>query len=259
MIRVIDVTHQFGGKPVLQNVSLEVRAGEILTLIGPNGMGKSTLLNVIAGTLDPLSGVVEIDGKRRRSSVEAENAIRAISVFLPTDPWLPSTMTIRQWLWAVGELWSVPPLRALEHIGQLLTLFDLPDDGDVNIARLSTGQKSKVAIAAVLLTDAKVLVLDEPFGGGLDPAGVLAVARVLKSLSRDQGRTIVIASPVPDVVDELSDRVAIVRDGQIGAIGTIAELQALAGVSTMSELYGKLVRPDLESYITGYLEKRRPG
>lgn len=254
VIRVVDIFHQYSGKPVLQGVSLEVNRGEILGLLGPNGMGKSTLLAVIAGVLDPIDGYVEIDGKRRRVDVDTELAIRRQCVYLPTEPWVPAGLTIREWLWSVGELYDVPKRRRLDHISRLVRLLDLPDDGDRMVQRLSTGQKSKTAIAAALVTDAPVLLLDEPFGGGLDPAGMLALSRVLAFLAHERGRTIVIATPVPDVVEHLADRVAIVRDGVIGAVGRLDELRSFSEADNTAAMYGKLVRPDVEDQIQAYLD-----
>jgi ABC-type multidrug transport system ATPase subunit len=254
MIRVVDVFHQYSGRPVLQGVSLEVREGEILALLGPNGMGKSTLLAVMAGVLDPIDGYTEINGLRRRVDVETELKIRRQCVYLPTEPWIPAGLTIREWLWSVGELWSVPKRRRLDHIGQLVRLLDLPDDGDRMVHRLSTGQRSKAAIAGTLVTEAPILLLDEPFGGGLDPAGMLALSRVLTFLAHERGRTVVIASPVPDVVEGIADRVAIVRDGVIGAIGRLDELHSFSETSSTAAMYGRLVRPDVEEQIQAYLK-----
>ena len=253
MIRVVDIFHQYSGKPVLQGVSLEVREGEILALLGPNGMGKSTLLAVMAGVLDPIDGYTEINGLRRRVDVETELKIRRQCVYLPTDPWVPAGLTIREWLWSVGELWSVPKRRRLDHIGQLVRLLDLPDDGDRMVHRLSTGQRSKAAIAGMLMSDAPVMLLDEPFGGGLDPAGMLALSRVLTFLAHERGRTVVIASPVPDVVEGIANRVAIVRDGVIGAVGKLDELRGFSEADSTAAMYGRLVRPDVEDQIRNYL------
>lgn len=258
IIRVVDIFHQYSGRPVLQGVNLDVEPREILALLGPNGMGKSTLLATIAGVLDPISGHVEINGLQRRSSIDTELQIRKQCAFLPAEPWIPAGLSIREWLWNVGELYDVPRRRLIQHIGRLVNLFELPDDGDRMVHRLSTGQKSKTAIAGALVTDAPILLLDEPFGGGLDPAGMLALSRVLKFLSKERGRTIVLATPVPEVVEGLADRIAIVRDGVIGAIGRLDELHQFAGSADAASMYGRLVRPDVEeqiqSYVRGYDE-----
>src|SRR5438445_4548941 len=89
MMTVIEVTHHYGVKPVLRNVSLHVKRGELLALMGPNGMGKSTLLAVMAGLLVPYRGHVEVNGMRRRRAVEEEEAIRKLVAYLPAEVWVP--------------------------------------------------------------------------------------------------------------------------------------------------------------------------
>lgn len=119
MIEVINVTHHYGVRPVLRNVSLHVDKGEVVALMGPNGMGKTTLLGVIAGALWPIEGTVRIDGKVRRSSPENELAIRRQVVYLPAEPWLPSTRTGREWLLAVGRLYGIGEQRLMDHVPRL--------------------------------------------------------------------------------------------------------------------------------------------
>src|SRR5262249_1863320 len=89
MIRVENVTHHYGVRPVLKDVSLEIKTGEVVVVVGPNGMGKTTLLGVLAGVLWPHSGFVEFDGVKRRESVEGERALRKQIFYLPDHTWLP--------------------------------------------------------------------------------------------------------------------------------------------------------------------------
>ena len=95
MIELIDVTQHYGVRPVLRGISLRIERGEVITILGPNGMGKSTLLGVIAGVLSPQYGTVLIDGLKRRGSEEEELAIRKLAVYLPDQPWLPATQSAR--------------------------------------------------------------------------------------------------------------------------------------------------------------------
>ena len=102
MIRVCHLTQHYGVRPVLVDVSLEIPTGELVTVLGPNGMGKSTLLAAMAGILSPQEGYVEFDGVRRRSSPDGELAIRRKVAYLPDKPWLPATKTGREFLMGVG-------------------------------------------------------------------------------------------------------------------------------------------------------------
>src|SRR5258708_56802 len=102
MITVIQVTHHYGVRPGPRGGRLHGRRGGLVTLMGPNGMGKSTLLGVMAGLLAPYAGFVEVDGKRRRRTPEEEAAIRKQVAYLPAEPWVPASVTGREWLLALG-------------------------------------------------------------------------------------------------------------------------------------------------------------
>ncbi len=166
MISLEDVTQHYGVRPVLRGISLRIERGEIVVILGPNGMGKSTLLGVMAGLLSPQRGSVTIEGKKRRGSEEDELAIRKMTVFLPDQAWLPLGSTGRDFLLAVGRLYDVDEQRLIEHVDSLLELFDLSRKGDSPIWQLSAGQKKKVALCSALVTECPVMLLDEPFSGG---------------------------------------------------------------------------------------------
>ncbi|MCE5231646.1 ABC transporter ATP-binding protein [bacterium] len=257
MIRVVDVVQHYGIRPVLRGVNLEVKGGELLALMGPNGMGKSTLLSVMAGALWPQRGYVEIGGMRRRSSEENELAIRKKVAYLPADPWLPTGHTGREFLLAVGRLYGVDELRLMEHIDRLLELFDLTAKGDSPIGSYSTGQTKKIALASVFVTEAPILLLDEPFSGGLDPAGIIALKSLLQRLSQGDDMTFVIAVPVPEIVEELADRIAIIADGQIKACDTVAGLRQQTGCSgSLQDVLEKLLSPATREHIDNYFKTR---
>lgn len=253
MIEVVHVTHHYGIRPVLKDISLQADRGEILALMGPNGMGKSTLLAVIAGALWPVIGRVKIDGKWRRATPEDELAIRRQVVYLPAEPWLPKDRTGREWLLAVGRLYSIPETRLMDHVPRLLSLFDLETKGDEPIIAYSTGQKKKIALAGAIVTEAPVMLLDEPFAGGLDPSGILALKRIFQKHREDRDATVIMATPVPELVEDIADRIAIIRDGELIACDTLAGLQRQSGKSgSLAEVYDSLVNMGSNSKIDQY-------
>jgi ABC-2 type transport system ATP-binding protein len=257
MINVVNVTHHYGIKPVLRNVSLQVAAGEVVALMGPNGMGKSTLMSVIAGALWPIKGRVEINGIVRRSSPENELAIRKQIVYLPADPWLPHLSTPREWLLAVGRLYEIEDDHLMDHVDRLLSLFNLTTQADTRIGACSTGQRKKVALCAALVSEAPIMLLDEPFAGGLDPSGILALKRVLHHLAQRDDVTIVMATPIPELVEELADRIAIIRDGQIVICDTLEGLRRAAGsTARLDEIYEQLVSPNTAANIDRYFAEQ---
>ena len=224
MIRVTSITQHYGVKPVLRDVDLSIKPGELVGILGPNGMGKTTLLCAMAGVLKPQKGHVEIDGRRRRSSIDAERDIRRKVVFLPDHPWLPRNRTGREFLLSVGRLYEIDENRLIDHVERLLRLFELDRLADSPIRTHSAGQQKKVAICAALVTEVPILLLDEPFSGGLDPSGILALKRVLKRLTDDDG-TIVMSTPVPELVEELADRLIVLREGMVAFDGTLDQMR----------------------------------
>jgi ABC-type multidrug transport system ATPase subunit len=255
MIRVVDVTHHYGVRPVLRRVNLEVQAGELVAVLGPNGMGKTTLLGIIAGGLWPLKGYVEIDGRRRRAAMEEELAIRHRLAYLPDHPWLPGSRTGREFLVAVGRLYDIDDDRLMDHIDRLLRVFDLKQEGDWPIRSFSNGQQKKIAICATLVSEAPVLILDEPFSGGLDPSGILALKRILQHLTADRKVTVVMSTPVAELVEELARRIVILRDGQVAAFDTADGLRRQTGCSgTVAEVLERLVHPQTADNLRQYFE-----
>jgi ABC-type multidrug transport system ATPase subunit len=255
MIRLENVVQHYGVRPVLTGIDLEISDGELVGLLGPNGMGKTTLLSVMAGVLMPQKGSVQIAGLERRSSEENELAIRRKTVYLPDHPWLPKNRTGREFLIAVGELYDVETERLLDHAERLLTLFDLNEQGDWPIRSYSNGQKKKIALCSALVTDASLMIFDEPFAGGLDPSGILALKRVLTRLVRDRRQTVVISAPVPELVEEVADRVVIVHHGEIVAFDRLDQLRKQADCEgSLADVYQKLVHPESLDNIEAYFD-----
>lgn len=253
MIELTDVWQYYSSKVVLRGVSLSVASGEVVVLMGPNGMGKSTILSVMAGLVSPMSGHVKIDGKQRRSSVEDELAIRRKTFHLPAQPKLPSGLTGREWIVGIGRAWGVPDMRLFEHVDRLISIFAMEDVIDSTPSSCSTGQRQKIALAGMLASEAKVLLLDEPFSGGLDPLGISAIRRIIEHMAHQGEHTIVIATPVPELVQDFADRVAIVVDGTIIACDSPRELQRQTATDRLDLAYEKLVRPGDRSAVDAYI------
>jgi len=253
VIELHDVTQHYGVRPVLRGINLRIERGELVVLLGPNGMGKSTLLGVMAGVLAPQRGWVMIDGRLRRGSVEDELAIRKQTVYLPDQPWLPGNLTGREFLLAVGRLYDVEDLRLMAHAEHLLDLFNLSEMADTPLRTYSAGQKKKAALCSALVTEVPVLLLDEPFSGGLDPAGLLALKRIFQRHARSKELTIVLTSPVPELVEEIATRIIILHHGEVLAFDTLDGLQRLTGCrGTLGDVLERLVYPDTSEKLDQY-------
>ncbi len=258
MIKVVDVSHHYGVKPVLSHISFELSEGELVVLMGPNGVGKSTLLNIVAGLTSPARGYVEINGLRRRSSEEAELQIRREIAYLADQPWLPEFKTGREWLMAVGQVYDHEAERLMDHMPRLLELFQLSEKGDAPIRTYSNGQKKKLAICGALITEAPILVLDEPFTGGLDTGALLALGRVLKHLVERKDTTILMALQIGEMVEPLPARIAVLEGARLKACDTLEGLRAKTGCSgSLSEVFEKLVHPHTLEQIESYFNRPR--
>jgi ABC-2 type transport system ATP-binding protein len=256
MIRVDNVTHHYGIRPVLKNVSLEIKTSEVVVVVGPNGMGKTTLLGVLAGVLWPSVGHVEFDGVKRRDAVDSERELRRRIMYLPDRAWLSKLRTGREFILAVGRLYGVDDLRLFDHADRLLRLFDLSMQGDQSIGSYSAGQLKKISLCGALIVETPYLLLDEPFSGGLDPSGILALKRVLQGLAARDDVTIVMTTPVPELVEELADRIAIIRDGELVAFDSVEGLRRQTGVDgPLAEVLQRLLNPEVLANIDYYFER----
>ena len=256
MIKVKNVSHHYGIRPILKDVSLEVGAGELTCVMGPNGMGKTTLLGIVAGILNQVKGTVEIDGLQRGCTPEEDLEIRRKTAFLPDHPWLPRMRTGREFLLAVGRVYEVGKNRLKDHVERLLRLFNLEKKANSAILSYSNGQKKKLALASVMATDSPVLILDEPFSGGLDPSGILALKKVLKWMTETEKKTVIMATPVPEIVEDLAHRIAILRHGEIAAFDTPEGLRKLTGCEgSLKEVLEHPIHPqtfqNIEQYFAG--------
>ena len=256
MIRLSGITQHYGVRPVLESLDLEVSGAGITAIVGPNGMGKTTLLSVMAGVLSPQYGTVEINGLLRRSTPEDELEVRRQAVFLPDRPWLPKHRTGREFLLSVGALYSIDTERLFDHIDRLLQLFNLTKEGDWPIRSYSNGQQKKLALAATLVTEAHILLLDEPFGGGLDPAGILALKHVLRRRTSEQDYCVVLTAPAPELLEDFADQFIVLREGRIVAHDSIDGLRRQAGLGgPLSDVLAALISPEtlenVEDYFAG--------
>lgn len=255
LVSLSKVTQHYGIRPVLKDVNLRFSPHRLTAIVGPNGMGKSTLLKVIAGLLSPQEGYVEIDGLRRRRSVEEELACRRRVAYLPDHPWVPLHASGREFILELARLYDVELEFAIEHAQRALEAFQLTREADWAISSYSNGQKKKVAIAAVLAARTPILLLDELFGGGLDPAGIVALRMVLRHLVEQERRTIIMTAPAADLVDGLADEFVVLHDGAVLAHDTLEGLrQRTSCHGSLTEVLSRLMHPQLGEQVLSYLE-----
>lgn len=223
MIKLDHLTKHFGRIAAVDDLSLEVRGGEIMAFLGPNGAGKTTTLRMIGGLLEPTGGRIEVKGHDlARSPLE----VKRIMGFIPDRPYLYEKLTAREFLVFSGGLYGVPPDRGASRGKELLHLFGLTDWSDELIESFSHGMKQRLVMASALLHEPEVLVIDEPMVG-LDPRGTRMLKNLFRGL-RDRGVTLLLSTHTLSVAEEICDRVAIIHKGRLVSVGTVEDLRVLS-------------------------------
>jgi len=239
MIKLTNLTKDYGSFTAVKSINLEVKAGEVFGFLGPNGAGKTTTIKMMAGLLQPTGGSVEIGGfDVQKDPLRA----KSITGFIPDRPYLYEKLTAGEFMRFVAELYTLTGPEA--RIRDLLELFGLTDWAGELVENFSHGMKQRLVMASSLLHEPKVLVVDEPMVG-LDPRG----ARLVKDLFKDlaaKGVTIFMSTHTLEIVEAMCTRVAIINKGEIIAGGSVGELGRLARMenSRLEPIFLKLTGGD---------------
>jgi ABC-2 type transport system ATP-binding protein len=216
-LTVDSLRRTYGSFAAVDDLTFEVRPGEIVGLIGPNGAGKTTTLRTLAGILKPTSGKVEIDGHDiAAAAIEAKRRL----AFMPDEPHLFEYLTVTEHLRLIGRLYSVPDID--QRAGVLLGELELAGKENALPGQLSRGMRQKVVIACGLVRDATTLLFDEPLTG-LDPLGIRRMRTTIVARARS-GAAILLSSHLLHLVEEVCTRVIIMDRGKKIADGTVTEL-----------------------------------
>ncbi|MHA1944246.1 MAG: ABC transporter ATP-binding protein [Candidatus Thorarchaeota archaeon] len=235
-----------GGKiKAVNDLTLEVYEKETFGLLGPNGAGKTTVARLLNGIIKPTSGTATV---KEFDILEQENDVKRITGMLAESPGLYDKLSAYEFLEFMGALYDVPEGILKERINDLLKLFGLHDRRDHLIEGYSSGMKQKLLIAAALIHDPPILFLDEPTST-LDPRAFHMVKELIQELADTAGKTIFMCSHLLPVVEELCDRIGIINNGRLIAVGTINEIIARSGKGTLEEAFialtGGLVNGEL--------------
>lgn len=214
MITISNLTKKYGDKYALNDISFEVKKGEILGFLGPNGAGKSTTMNIITGYISATGGTVTVDGYDiANDPIEVKKRIG----YLPEIPPVYPDMTVRAYLDFVCELKKVKKSEKSEHIYKVLETVRIKDVEKRKIGNLSKGYRQRVGLAGALIGEPEVLILDEPTVG-LDPKQTAEVRNVIKQLGKE--RTVIFSSHILSEVSAVCDRVIIINNGRLVAEDT---------------------------------------
>ncbi|MFH2069439.1 MAG: ABC transporter ATP-binding protein [Candidatus Omnitrophota bacterium] len=218
----------------LDNLSLEIKEGEIFGLLGPNGSGKTTALKLILGLLFPTSGQIEILG-RNYQEIEVRNDIG----YLPENPYYYRYLTGPEILTFYGRIFGMTKETIEEKKEKLLKLVGLYDKQHLSLKHFSKGMLERIGLAVAMLNDPKFLILDEPTTG-LDPIGSRETRNLLLDLQA-AGKTILLSSHYLSEIEKVSSRVGILHRGKLLALGTISELMTQRKAENIEDLFIKVI------------------
>ncbi|MGI6711749.1 MAG: ABC transporter ATP-binding protein [Bacillota bacterium] len=224
LIKTKKLTKKYGSVPVVRDLNLEVKSGEILGFLGPNGAGKTTTIKMLTGLLEPSAGEVFICGYDiKKYPVQA----KGLMAYVPDQPKLYNKLSAREFLHLIAALYRVPKGIIKERSEQLLAMFNLEGRADELLEGYSHGMRQKVILAGALIHQPRVILLDEPTVG-LDPASARLLKDVLQEMAR-QGAAVLVSTHILEIAERMCHRVAILKDGELIAQGSPEELRRKVG------------------------------
>ncbi len=234
----------------VDNLNLQVYEGETFGLLGPNGAGKTTAVRLLNCIIEPTGGIARVNGL---NILTQKDEVKRITGMLAESPGLYDKLSSYEFLEFIGNLYDVSDSILGDRVDELLRLFGLQDRKDHLIEGYSSGMKQKLLLAAALIHDPPIVFLDEPTSG-LDPGAAHMVKELIRGLSDDAGKTVFLCSHILPIVEELCDRIGIINQGRLIAVGTVDEIKAQAGKETLEDAFISLTGLSMESELLAWRE-----
>lgn len=229
------LTKRYGRTKAVDNLSFEIRPGEIVGFLGPNGAGKTTTMNVLLGFIPPNGGSASLFGIDVRQPIARQRI-----GYLPEMTYYYKFLTAEELLRFYAKIFKIPPAETDRRVTNLLKLVELETAGKRLIKTYSKGMQQRVGLAQALINNPDLLILDEPTSG-LDPLGRMKVREIIQRL-KNEGKTVFFSSHEMGEVETVCDRVAIIHQGQLKAVGPVSDI--------VGQRYGNLEKAFLD--IIGY-------
>lgn len=253
MLEAVNLTKYYAALPAIRNVSFTLAPGTILGLLGPNGSGKSTTVSILTGLLEPSGGCVRVGGVDIREDL---TAFKRRLGYVPEEAHLYTYLTGPEYLRLVGRLRALSEAALTRKIGTFMEVFGLAEDAHAPMSAFSKGMRQKILIAAALLHDPEIVVLDEP-NSGLDVTSSLVLRALVQALAAE-GRMVVYCSHVLEIVEQVATDVLILHDGRIAAHGSVAELRGMLSLPSLEQVFRRLVvQSDLDAAARQLVEVMR--
>ncbi|MFZ1291078.1 MAG: ATP-binding cassette domain-containing protein [Melioribacteraceae bacterium] len=221
-VTVTNLTKKYQNQRAIDNISFEVKTGEVLGFLGPNGAGKTTTMKIITGFMAPSDGDAKINGI---SVLEKPEKVKKMIGYLPESNPLYHDMPVLEYLEFIAELQNVPKGKIKGRIAQMVKVCGLNVEKHKKIGELSKGYKQRVGLAQALIHDPEILILDEPTTG-LDPNQIVEIRNLIREIGRE--KTVILSTHILPEVEATCDRILIINDGKIVADGTSESLRKQA-------------------------------
>ena len=236
MLELRGVSKYYSGIPVVNDVSFSARPGEVTGYLGPNGSGKTTTIKIVTGLIEMTFGQVLFRGKPIQDDLIGYKRRMG---YVPEEPYLYHHLSGLEYLTMVSQLRNLPQREANERIDGLLRLLALHDDRHASISGYSKGMRQKILIAAAIMHNPELVLLDEPFSG-LDVGSALVLRRLIQELAA-RGKVVVFSSHELDTVERVCSHVVILHRGKVVADDSIENLRSLMAAPTLEEIFSQLV------------------
>ncbi len=236
MLELHSVSKYYSGIPVVNDVSFSARPGEVTGYLGPNGSGKTTTMKIVTGLIDMTFGQVLF---QRKPIQDNPIGYKRRMGYVPEEPYLYHHLSGLEYLTMVSQLRNLPQREALERIDGLLRMLALYDDRHASISGYSKGMRQKVLIAAAIMHNPELVLLDEPFSG-LDVGSALVLRSLIQELAV-RGKVVVFSSHELDTVERVCSHVVILHRGKVVADDSIENLRSLMAAPTLEEIFSQLV------------------
>ena len=235
MLELRGVSKHYTGIPAVDDVSFLARSGEVTGYLGPNGSGKSTTMKMITGLIEMTSGHILFQGKPVENDLIA---FKRRMGYVPEEPHLYNHLSGAEYLTMVAQLRNLPKRESGERIDGLLRLLSLHDDRHASISGYSKGMRQKILIAAALLHNPELVLLDEPFSG-LDVSSALVLRSLIQELAA-RGKVVLFSSHELDTVERVCSHVVILHHGKIVADDSIERLRSLMELPSLEAIFSQL-------------------
>lgn len=230
-IKTVNLRKEYGALTAVKDINLEVEGDTLFALLGVNGAGKTTTIKMLTGLAKPTSGDAFIMGK---SVVSSRNEVKGLVNLSPQDTSIAPNLSVRENLEFIAGVYGMDKEKTAAKVNEMVNLFSLGEVVDARAKNLSGGWKRRVSIAMALITDPKVLFLDEPTLG-LDVLARRELWKIIKDLKKRV--TIVLTTHYMEEVEALADKVAVMVKGEIKAVGTVEELEKQTGTTSLEEAF----------------------